>query len=189
LVVGGVPGGLIGLPDVEIYDPVANTWTVKASLNIPRYDHAAVVLSNGRVLIIGGTTGAEQISTCEMYYPDWNFWKLSAPLYHRPPVPTVVTLKNGKILVAAGFSYDPPLPTAEIIDPATETTTFAAQMLSDRYNHDGTILPDGRVLLVGGQSLAGGSLSSGGSSDSGQDTPRGARPLSRPRRFPPGSAA
>jgi hypothetical protein len=63
LVTGGT--GLAGIvSQSELYSPTANTWTLAAPLNLPRYLQSSIQLSDGRVMIVGGTPG---------YIPE--FWK------------------------------------------------------------------------------------------------------------------
>jgi hypothetical protein len=38
----------------EIYDPIANTWTYTGSMSCSRFNHRAVKLPDGRVLVVGG---------------------------------------------------------------------------------------------------------------------------------------
>ena len=42
------------LANVEIYDPVSNTYQPTGSLNTPRSAHSATLLPDGRVLVVGG---------------------------------------------------------------------------------------------------------------------------------------
>ena len=42
------------LPVTEIYDPATNTWSLGPEMQVPRTEHAATALPDGRVLITGG---------------------------------------------------------------------------------------------------------------------------------------
>jgi len=44
------------LATAEMYDPATNKFTPTGSMTTPRIDHRAVLLDNGDVLVIGGTT-------------------------------------------------------------------------------------------------------------------------------------
>ncbi len=62
LVCGGSQG-LLSAPTttdtVELFDPASNSWTTLAPLSTPRTAHAAVVLPDGMVVLLGGdSTGA-----------------------------------------------------------------------------------------------------------------------------------
>src|SRR5437867_5524656 len=59
LVIGGARSNNVVEPAVggsaEIFDPVAGTWALAGTLNVPRISHAAVVLQDGLVLVAGGS--------------------------------------------------------------------------------------------------------------------------------------
>ncbi|MGK3989339.1 kelch repeat-containing protein [Sorangium sp. So ce136] len=59
LVAGGDGSFDSGGNRVEIYDPVADTWTEVAPMSVPRDDHTATLLLDGRVLVTGGLSRAE----------------------------------------------------------------------------------------------------------------------------------
>ncbi len=46
-------------PITELYDPVTNSWSLAGNFNEARFEHAAVLLQDGRVLIFGGRNGFE----------------------------------------------------------------------------------------------------------------------------------
>src|SRR5437773_1626071 len=56
LVAGGTTGGTAArtLVSAELYDPLSATWTATGSMNEARTGHAAVMLLDGRVLVVGG---------------------------------------------------------------------------------------------------------------------------------------
>src|SRR5262249_46706176 len=58
------------LKSAEVYDPTTGTWTVTGSLSVAHANHAAVTLSNGKVLVVGAginVQGGGKI--CELYDP------------------------------------------------------------------------------------------------------------------------
>ncbi len=59
----------------EIYDPDADTWTPTAPMHYARWDAVAVLLADGRVLVIGGTGGG----STEIYDPKLDSWQEAAP--------------------------------------------------------------------------------------------------------------
>jgi hypothetical protein len=74
LVAGGfsffpAPGG--GFPNVDIFDPATNTFTIADPLEIGRFLHTATRLNNGQVLITGGqssiTIPEVFVSSAELY--------------------------------------------------------------------------------------------------------------------------
>lgn len=55
---------------VESYDPSSRTWSVVRSLSLPRREHTATLLSNGKVLLAGGgDSRGLATNTAEVYDP------------------------------------------------------------------------------------------------------------------------
>jgi len=63
----------------ELYDPATGLWSVTGSPINPRYDHVAVRLANGKVLITDGS-GVPSTSpiSAEIYDPDTGTWSAAA---------------------------------------------------------------------------------------------------------------
>ena len=72
-----------------IFDPNIGTWTAVASMQVARARHAAVTLSDGRVVVSGGF-GQNPLSSVEVYDPRTNTWQfadeLSQPRYDHSAV-------------------------------------------------------------------------------------------------------
>jgi uncharacterized protein (TIGR03437 family) len=144
LVVGGlsVPTPCCRVADsAELYDPVAGQWSATGSPSIPRYDHVAVRLANGKVLIVGGNTGAE------IYDPDTGTWSAAGSLIAARVYPRAILLTDGRLLVTGGAGGGS---TAEVYDPATNAWSSTGTMNAARALHSITLLPNGRVLVAGG---------------------------------------
>jgi len=70
LVVGGTPDGVIGLNSAELFDPAAETFSSAMTMTTGRFDHAATLLANGSVLVMGGkrsTTTLVTLSSASLY--------------------------------------------------------------------------------------------------------------------------
>src|SRR5436190_9054761 len=78
---------------------------------------------------------------------------MSSPRYSH----TATTLLDGKILLAGGWNGES-LNTADIYDPATDSTTPTGSLNIARYSHAATLLQDGKVLLTGGYNTYGGAV-------------------------------
>jgi N-acetylneuraminic acid mutarotase len=55
------------LNNAELYDPASGTWSMTASLNTPRSNYTATPLPGGKVLVAGGQTGNNALSSAELY--------------------------------------------------------------------------------------------------------------------------
>ena len=65
----GLGGCADGLDSAELYDPSGGTWTVAASLANSRYDHAATLLLDGSVLVVGGDGAGGTLASAELFDP------------------------------------------------------------------------------------------------------------------------
>lgn len=128
--------------------PATGTWSPTGSLNVPRVQHTATLLNNGKVLVAGDPTGA---FSCELYDPATGLWSFTGSLAAERYGHTATLLADGKVLVAGGHGDNiNSLQTSEIYDPDTETWSSGGDLVDSRAFHAATLLPDGEVLLTGG---------------------------------------
>jgi N-acetylneuraminic acid mutarotase len=139
----------IQLNSVELYDPVSATWSIVAPLQVARSEHQAVLLTDGRVLVMGGTTDAGTSASAEIYNPATNTWTLVNPMAVERAEHSATILPSGKVLVVGGLGSDSTT-SAELYDPATNMWAGAAPPAVWRRAHSATGLADGSVLIVGG---------------------------------------
>jgi len=138
----------------EIYDPVANTWTIVAGMNVDRQLHTATLLRDGRVLVAGGAgNGGIAIPQADIYNPWTDSWtatgSLSAPRFYA----SAELLSDGKVLVAGGangWSIGNILASVEVYNPLTGIWTTIAPMTAPHASHTSTFLLDGRILIASG---------------------------------------
>lgn len=104
--VGGFPSGggtfNTALSVVEAYDPVTDTWTVRAPMPSPR---ASLVLTSANSLLvaIGGETGGSAVvGTVEAYQPATNSWSTRSSMSAGARGFAAGALLNGLIYVVGG---------------------------------------------------------------------------------------
>src|SRR5713101_83427 len=125
-----------------------------APLVVPRTEHAATVLTDGRVLITGGRASAGYIvAVSEIFDPATGTSTASAMLTTARVDHTATLLPDGRVLVAGGTSVSGSLASAEIFDPSNPAAGFqvlSATMGAARARHTATLLNNGTVLIAGG---------------------------------------
>ncbi len=134
----------------ELYDPATGKFTSTGNMTTVRHKHGAVMLSDGRVLIVGGSDNRDwhgEYSSAELYDPAAGAFKPASGMSMvRFKLPSAaVLLNNGKVLVAGGGER------AEVYDPATGAFSLVAGSLgAAHFFASATPLRDGRVLITGG---------------------------------------
>ena len=165
LVVGGLDIGSSdssSQPDsvsaAEIFYPETNEWQQAAAMNQAAEDQATVLLSDGRVLVVGGTmSDGRETARAELYDPATDTWTSIGNMSVERGRPKAILLSDGRVLVTGDGRLDFGAITgsSEIYDPDTDKWTSAAGMSYPRIGHTLTALPDGRVLAAGGENPTG----------------------------------
>jgi hypothetical protein len=161
LVAGGSPAqldiscGASPLNSTDTFRPTSPSPGFRSAppMNIPRANHVAAQLPDGRVLVAGGySDSAETVSasaeTFDATVPAWT----SAVSMSTPRVGgAVLSLLDGRILATGGIDDGgQTLASAEIFDPSSGSWAAVAPMSAVRAGHTSTLLSDGRVLVAGG---------------------------------------
>jgi N-acetylneuraminic acid mutarotase len=124
-------------------------------MNEPRTGHTATLLSDGRVLVIGGCAGVcdprehDDWAGGEIYDPATDSWTRIRDIPVKREGHTATLLRDGRVLVVGGSASIWPAP-AQMYDPATDAWRDTPEFLINRVFHTATRLVDGRVLVVGG---------------------------------------
>ncbi len=109
-----------------LYDPNTNTWTATGSMHTARAGHNAALLTDGKVIVIGG--GAK---STEVYDPITGIWTVGAETRF-PSHNGIALLQNGDILAVGG---DPDGLTAELFT-TPPTPTPPEPFLDLPWNYD-----------------------------------------------------
>ncbi len=148
-----------GVNTAELFDPATQTFTaLVATMTSPRGGHAAVLLPDGKVLLMGGFNNSSvSLNSAEVFDPvTQTFTALSAPMTSGRENFTATLLPNGKVLLTGGSNSSIASNTIELFDPTSETfSSVSATMASARTGHTATLLPNGLVLVAGGGDLGG----------------------------------
>jgi hypothetical protein len=149
------------LDSAEIYDPDRGEFHRFASgLHHPRFGHTAVLLADGRALIVGGKVLAtnDDVLPAELFDPLTNAFTDTGSLRVGRDRCTAWTLPRRRgeaerVMVVGGSAKEGgtvPARRTEIYDAANGCFTDGPELIRDRMAHTATPLGKGRVLLVGG---------------------------------------
>lgn len=117
----------------------------------PRSGHGAVLLANGKVLIVGGMRRNQDFyRSAELYDPSTQRFSATGSLAIGRVGMAAVRLPSGKVLVIGGWVGHDVTYEAEIYDPATGNFADAGRMTTKRGRPEATLLSTGDVLISGG---------------------------------------
>lgn len=138
----------------ELYSPATGTFTDGPAMNVPRFNHSAVRLDDGRVLVVGGNG----LRSAEVYSPTTSsFTRVGDMSVAHGLGHVAVKLPDGRVLVVGGDATLNIQPTAvaDLFDPATNTFTAVSPMSVPRMQHFAVLGPDGKVIVGGGRTTGG----------------------------------
>jgi N-acetylneuraminic acid mutarotase len=164
---GGMPGNYISYDTAEMYDPnTGNFSPMSAHMKNDRVGAAAVRLSDGRVLIVGGKSGRVLMSrapnlasltplnTAEIYDPESNSFIATGNMGAQHYLATATKLDNGSVLVVGGWTIRGPVVVgmrdADLFHPETNMFSQVGPTNVARLTNTATLLNDGEVLIAGG---------------------------------------
>ncbi len=131
------------LPQVEITDPMLT----------PRSGHTTTVLSDGRVLIIGGRNQSGVLPSAEWYNPTRKSFSPTGLMNEARWDHTATLLSDGRVLITGGRDVVKTLLTAEVFEFRGGNSYFrrvVSPMKEPRYGHTASIMGDGLILITGG---------------------------------------
>jgi N-acetylneuraminic acid mutarotase len=146
--------------DYSLVGHAAPTWSVIAGrMSDARELPEAVVLQDGRVLVISGIRLGALSTAVDVYNPVTNMWATPAASLHTGRyLFAAAVLRDGRVLVTGGLTVvtvdDVPtatlLASTEIYDPAHDTWTPGPDLPFPTVAPRAVTLGDGRVLVIGG---------------------------------------
>ncbi len=134
----------------------------RAIFPIPRYGQAAALMTDGRILVVGGSdqpntplASVEILDTTHgSEFAQTPAVSAATSLTFARSSATVSVLPNGNVLVTGGWDGATARSDAEVYDPLTNLWAVVGGMSSGRFNHTATLLDTGKVLVCGGQTGA-----------------------------------
>ncbi len=137
----------------ELFDPSTGAFKPTGSMSTPRGGHTATLLPDGRVLIVGGRNGVEDLAAAELYDPSTGAFAPTGAMNTLRGLHTAALLADGRVLVT-GCAIPCNSGIAELYDPGAGT--FAPAGTSSTAGVTATLLVDGKVLTTGGGCAANG---------------------------------
>jgi hypothetical protein len=138
------------------YDGTTFTWAHLASTPLTtgsliqgRYNHSAVLLSTGKVLVTGGF--GLYPNSAELYDPTARTWSSAGNMTAARSYHTSTALRNGDVLVIGGYDGTTSLSSLDYYDAASNTWSSSAQktLSMGRAMNTSLMLSNGKVLTLG----------------------------------------
>jgi hypothetical protein len=128
----------------------AAAFVPTGDMTVPRSQHTATLLLDGRVLIAGGGS-----ASAELYDPTSQTFSATGSMTLAQDTRSATLLANstlpnyGKVLMAGGGDA-----IAELYDPKTGAFTATGSMLAPHLGQTATLLQNGQVLVAGGETAS-----------------------------------
>jgi formylglycine-generating enzyme required for sulfatase activity len=143
----------------ELGCAAAGSFSPTGRLDAGRFDHAATLLPNGRVLVTGGLGIQGPVGVAERFDHVSGTWTGAGSLGVGRRGHSATLLANGKVLIVGGMAGNSCLASVELHDTARGTWTTTGNLRRARTAHRAVLLANGKVLVIGGRD-AGGPLAS-----------------------------
>lgn len=144
-------------PHAVVYPALLDpAWSTTANMSVARAWHTSTLLSDGRVLVVGGSSSnslAPALASAELYNPSTRTWAATGRLTTARLLHSATRLGSNRVLINGGYTGDlggSTLRSAQLYNPATGTFITPTNMVTGRYSSTATLLPNGNVLVTGG---------------------------------------
>ncbi len=141
------------LDSAELFDSASMLFIpVENKMSAARHSYGISMLTDGRVLLTGGSTKGNSLNgsgttSTDLYDPETNRFSPAAPLRDGRALHAQVTLKDGRVVVIGGAQRN-----AEIYDPASNRwTTFPGLLPTTLKDMKAFETFDHRIFVAGGQ--------------------------------------
>jgi hypothetical protein len=132
--------------------PGCADWMPLPPMGAAREAAVAVVLSDGRMLVVGGFDGDNEVlASVEVLAADGGGWAVLLPMATARYAAVAGRLPGDRVIVAGGLSDNgEALASAELWDPATGAWAALPPMAQAREGAASCVLPSGRFAVMGG---------------------------------------
>ena len=148
----------------EILPFGSTEWAKTSRFNWERTFHTASLLSDGRVLVAGGTgraalkegedeplwRGNKDLNSAEIYDPKTDEWTNAPDMNDKRQLAQAITLEDARVMIIGGRSGVSTLSSIEVYDPEANSWAEAEPMMQSRMSHSAVKLMDNRILVTGG---------------------------------------
>jgi hypothetical protein len=147
-----------GTASTELFDPTSGQFTTAGSMLGSRIYHTATLLSDGEVLLAGGTNNVDGTALGDLFSPASASFTATATGGTQAFQLSAALLQDGRVLLTGGEGFastcsqggsQVSIANALLFETSDASFTETADMSAARVMHSETLLPGGDVLIAG----------------------------------------